>query len=101
MAPPPQDGSLPPESTTARCQMLLPSKMEHAEGQRAPDMLLPAKMEHPADQRASGVPAWIHLAGTGEKTFVHRRNLALPLAREGVASIILESPFYGGYTHKP
>ena len=43
-----------------------------------------------------GTPAVLLLAGTGEHGYSRRlENLALPLARKGVVSVILESPFYG------
>lgn len=42
-------------------------------------------------------PLCLHLAGTGDHHFWRRRNLmAKPLAKEyGIASILLENPFYG------
>ena len=41
-------------------------------------------------------PVAVLLAGTGEQGFSRRRQLvALPLARAGIASVILESPYYG------
>ena len=41
-------------------------------------------------------PVAILLAGTGEQSFARRRQLvSLPLARAGIASVILESPYYG------
>jgi len=41
-------------------------------------------------------PIAIILAGTGEQGFDRRRQLvSLPLARSNIASLILESPFYG------
>lgn len=41
-------------------------------------------------------PVTIHLAGTGDHFFWRRRLLmASPLAKDGIASIILENPFYG------
>jgi hypothetical protein len=54
-----------------------------------------------ADVRAKlwsqeGAPAAIMLAGTGEHGYSRRlENVALPLARKGIVSLILESPFYG------
>eukprot|EP00644_Phytophthora_capsici_P001514 jgi/Phyca11/105249/e_gw1.10.47.1 len=36
------------------------------------------------------------LPGTGEHGFLHRRtSIAIPLAKQGVATLILEGPFYG------
>lgn len=36
------------------------------------------------------------LPGTGEHGYLHRRSsIALPLARMGIATLILEGPFYG------
>lgn len=41
-------------------------------------------------------PLVLLLAGTGEQGFMRRRHLlSYPLARLGVASLIMESPFYG------
>jgi Alpha/beta hydrolase domain containing 18 len=41
-------------------------------------------------------PVAIILAGTGEQGYQRRRHFtACPLARLGVSSIILESPYYG------
>ena len=38
----------------------------------------------------------IHLAGLGDYTFVMRRLIMWPLARDqGIASLILQVPFYG------
>ncbi|KNC80893.1 hypothetical protein SARC_06763 [Sphaeroforma arctica JP610] len=37
----------------------------------------------------------IHLAGTGDHGFMRRHLIALPLVADGVASVILESPYYG------
>eukprot|EP00050_Salpingoeca_kvevrii_P001679 m.176457 g.176457 ORF g.176457 m.176457 type:complete len:376 (+) comp10430_c0_seq5:2710-3837(+) len=38
----------------------------------------------------------IHLAGTGDHFFWRRRQfLALPLASQGISSVILENPYYG------
>jgi hypothetical protein len=41
-------------------------------------------------------PVCLHLAATGDEGFVRRRKaLALPLAKRGIGSLILENPFYG------
>lgn len=74
---------LPEESHTAYVQLVVPKSWDapHADG--AP---------HWAKHR----PVTVVLAGTGEQRFQRRRHfLAYPLARAGVASLILESPFYG------
>ena len=45
---------------------------------------------------AGGVPAVIHFAATGDQGFGRRRAwMAEPLARAGIASVVLENPFYG------
>ncbi|XP_017774825.1 PREDICTED: protein ABHD18 [Nicrophorus vespilloides] len=45
-------------------------------------------------------PICIHLAGTGDHYFWKRRQMMVkPLLKQGIASIILENPFYG--TRKP
>ncbi|XP_008216596.1 protein ABHD18 isoform X1 [Nasonia vitripennis] len=68
-------GIMPEETKTAHFQMILP---KHWESQ---------KMK----------PVCLHLAGTGDHYFWRRRNLvAKPLLKEsGIASILLENPFYG------
>jgi pimeloyl-ACP methyl ester carboxylesterase len=41
-------------------------------------------------------PVCLHFAATGDEGFARRRIvLALPLARHGIGSLILENPFYG------
>jgi hypothetical protein len=37
----------------------------------------------------------LHLAGTGDHGFSRRLVTALPLVSEGIAALILESPYYG------
>lgn len=65
---------LPPESRTANVQMLLPE--EAFEG--------------------GPPPMCVHLAGSGDATYVGRRLLATPLARDpGIGAIILQNPYYG------
>jgi len=82
---PVQDGSLPVESLRARFQLVLPA------GLPAPNSGRLA-----AAASAAHTPALIHLAGLGDYTFVMRRVMMYALAREhGVASLILQSPFYG------
>ncbi|HOJ52703.1 MAG TPA: alpha/beta hydrolase family protein [Syntrophales bacterium] len=44
----------------------------------------------------SRTPVTLHFAATGDEGFLRRRvAFALPLARQGVSSIILENPYYG------
>jgi len=41
-------------------------------------------------------PLCLHFAATGDEGFIRRRqNLALPLLRDGIGSLILENPYYG------
>jgi hypothetical protein len=56
------------------------------------ELVVPINQEH---RRLR--PRVIQLAGTGDHGFGgRRRSLALPLARDhGVASLILENPYYG------
>ena len=69
-------GFLPEESRKARIEMILPSV--------------------PAGKVATDFPVFIHFAATGDETMFPRRLLiAEPLARKGIASIILENPYYG------
>lgn len=65
---------LPPESVRAHFQLLLPRQW-----------------------RGSLRPTVLHLAGTGDHYFWRRRSLlANPLLKQdGIASIMLENPFYG------
>lgn len=65
---------LPPESRTARFELLLPRGRE-------------------------GAPVCVYLAATGEEDGSRRRRLALPLVREGIGALLLENPFYG--TRRP
>ncbi|XP_018353516.1 PREDICTED: protein ABHD18 isoform X2 [Trachymyrmex septentrionalis] len=68
-------GIMPDKTKTAYFQMVLPSKWS----------------SHKIK------PICLHLAGTGDHFFWRRRNLiAKPLLKEsGIASILLENPFYG------
>ncbi|KAK1259726.1 hypothetical protein QJS04_geneDACA010361 [Acorus gramineus] len=64
--------ALPPESHTARVAFL------------APRFVPPHKMA-----------CVVHLAGTGDHTFERRLRLGGPLLKENIATMVLESPFYG------
>ena len=73
---PVQDGTLPEEALVAQCQLILPP------GAPRPDAGGPV---------GGGAPAMIHLAGLGDYTFVMRRLMMWPLARDpGIASLILQ-----------
>src|SRR5512133_1669417 len=64
---------LPEESRTVRFELVLPRKTK------------------------TKMPICLHFAATGDEGFARRRvTLALPLLREGIASLIPENPFYGG-----
>ena len=64
--------SLPDESRTAYIEWLMP---EYA---------------------SSATPVCLHLAATGDEGFTRRREaFALPLAKSGIGSMILENPYYG------
>ena len=77
---PVSDGSLPPESCLARCQLILP-----------PGCSPPNAPPHTADVGVGSVPALVHLAGLGDYTYGMRRLMMWPLAQEhGVASVILQ-----------
>ncbi|XP_025084839.1 LOW QUALITY PROTEIN: protein ABHD18-like [Pomacea canaliculata] len=71
-------GIMPKEVETARFQVILPMQWKH-----------------------TLKPVCLHLAGTGDHFFWRRRLLmAKPLLKEsGIASILLENPYYG--TRKP
>jgi len=64
--------------------LLLPEECRNA----YVELILPPK-------EASEGSACVSLAATGEEGFLLRRRLALPLAKKGIASLILENPFYG------
>lgn len=73
-ASPALDLPLPEESREARFQLILP-----------PD---PFEGEFP--------PVAVHLAGTGDFTYLGRRAVAEPLIREeGIGALLLQNPFYG------
>ncbi|XP_043691866.1 protein ABHD18 [Telopea speciosissima] len=64
--------ALPPESYTARVAYLTP------------------KLIHPHKMACV-----VHLAGTGDHSFERRLRLGAPLLKENIATMVLESPFYG------
>ncbi|PON32867.1 Abhydrolase domain containing [Parasponia andersonii] len=64
--------ALPPESHIARVSFLTPKGVP------------PQKMA-----------CVVHLAGTGDHTFERRLRLGGPLLKENIATMVLESPFYG------
>lgn len=64
--------SLPDESRTAYIEWLMP------------------------ERSSSDTPVCLHLAATGDEGFTRRRKaFALPLAKSGIGSMILENPYYG------
>ncbi|XP_021282211.1 protein ABHD18 isoform X1 [Herrania umbratica] len=65
-------GALPLESHNARVAFLVPK------------LVPPPKMA-----------CVVHLAGTGDHTFERRLRLGGPLLKENIATMVLESPFYG------
>ena len=67
---------------------MMPTEVETAHFQ----IMLPKKWSHPTLK-----PIVLHLAGTGDHGFWRRRlGMAKPLMKEaGVASVILENPYYG------
>ncbi len=64
---------LPPEARAAYFQLLLPPE--------------PFRSPRPA--------VCVHLAGTGDATFLGRRLLSGPLLDEGIGAVILQNPYYG------
>lgn len=64
--------ALPPESHTTRIALLTPK------------FIPPHKMA-----------CVVHLAGTGDHTYERRLRLGGPLLKENIATLVLESPFYG------
>ncbi|KAL8467460.1 hypothetical protein ACS0TY_030918 [Phlomoides rotata] len=64
--------ALPPESHIARVAFLSPKSQQ------------PQKMA-----------CVVHLAGTGDHSFERRLRLGGPLLKENIATMVLESPFYG------
>ncbi|PRW32523.1 alpha beta- isoform C [Chlorella sorokiniana] len=63
--------ALPPESRTAHAMLILP------------------------DKPAEGAPCVVHLAATGDHGYTRRTHLGLPLVQQGIATLALESPYYG------
>ncbi|KAG2784008.1 hypothetical protein PC129_g5838 [Phytophthora cactorum] len=73
---------LPEESLDAFCELVTPLEWER-ENKGIP-------------QGRKDWPLVVLLPGTGEHGFLHRRtSIAIPLAKQGVATLILEGPFYG------
>ncbi|RID71466.1 hypothetical protein BRARA_C03403 [Brassica rapa] len=68
----PLTAALPPESRTARVAWLVPKDVP------------PQKMS-----------CVVHLAGTGDHTYDRRLRLGGPLVKQNIATMVLESPFYG------
>ncbi|TYZ69254.1 hypothetical protein PybrP1_000762 [[Pythium] brassicae (nom. inval.)] len=74
---------LPSASLDAFCELVTPLEWEEAAGGQAGERPVQGSSSRP-------------LVGTGEHGFLHRRtSIAVPLARKGVATLILEGPFYG------
>ncbi|DAZ99848.1 TPA: hypothetical protein N0F65_008591 [Lagenidium giganteum] len=75
---------LPDRSLDAYCELVTPLGWhEDTESNKLPT-------------GAADRPLVVLLPGTGEHGFLHRRtSLAIPLARKGVATLILEGPYYG------
>lgn len=63
--------ALPPESRVAHARLLQPKDPRHRKA------------------------CVLHLAGTGDHTWSRRMNLGGPLLQQGIATMVLESPFYG------
>ncbi|KAI7836520.1 hypothetical protein COHA_009621 [Chlorella ohadii] len=63
--------ALPPESRTAHAMLIMP------------------------DKPAEGAPCVVHLAATGDHGYTRRTHLGLPLVQQGIATLALESPYYG------
>ncbi|KAJ0411361.1 hypothetical protein ATCC90586_004347 [Pythium insidiosum] len=72
---------LPASSLDAFCELVTPSDWYNDDG---------------SEKAVEDRTLVVLLPGTGEHGFLHRRTaLAIPLARRGVATLILEGPFYG------
>lgn len=55
-----------------------------------------AHVEFVLPKGISNPPVCIHFAATGDEGFgLRRRGMAIPLAKKGIASLILENPYYG------
>ena len=71
---------IPPVAQVARFEMVLPK-----------NRLMTDNMH-----MIKEVPACIHMAGTGDHGYHRRRELlAKPMLKSGIASVLLENPFYG------
>ncbi|MFW5968221.1 MAG: alpha/beta hydrolase family protein [Persicimonas sp.] len=72
--------------TTPASYLPLPAEARAAYFQ----MMLP---ENPFEEPKASV--CVHLAGTGDATYIGRRLLARPLLEKNIGAIILQSPYYG------
>ena len=89
---PVQDGTLPPESLQGRCQLILPPESAPPDRRSSGGDLGTALCWEGGHRR----PAMIHLAGLGDYMYDVRRMMMWPLAAQhGIASLILQSPYYG------
>jgi len=90
--------ALPPSCATGRFQLITPTLWGGDEGREGLSGAPPASATEA--EMAAARPIVVQLAGTGEHGFRRRRHLvAYPLARLGLASLIVEIPFYG--TRRP
>lgn len=91
--------ALPPSCATGRFQLITPTLWGGDEGREGEGGPRPAASATEVEMAAAR-PIVVLLAGTGEHGFRRRRHLvAYPLARLGLASLIVEIPFYG--TRRP
>jgi hypothetical protein len=89
---------LPPASRTAHAQLVVPSSWLADQQQQlpAPAAAGGASAAAVAHEMRRLRPVVVLLPGTGEQGFRRRRHcVAYPLADMGIATVILEGPFYG------
>ncbi len=86
---------IPKESRTGRFQLITPTSWKKNKDSTPNDSSSSSEIRV-RQEMCRTRPIVILLAGTGEQGFQRRRHcVAYPLARLGIASLILESPYYG------
>lgn len=86
------------ESRTARLQegiFLTPCEQQLREALPVESYTARVALLTPRDARLCESSCVVHLAGTGDHGFERRLRLGGPLLKQGIATMVLESPFYG------
>lgn len=72
----------------------------HFESPAAEHLPLESRRAHvqviwPRRRGPEPAPMCVHMASTGDQGYARRRRIALPLAKAGIGTVILENPYYG------